>query len=159
MLHGTWRQRQENSSKFWDRYRLYLLREKHWNGDTINELDKTTDEIMDLLGNPNQTDGFMRRGLCIGDVQSGKTSTYIGLVNKAADAHYRVIILLTGTIEKIAPARPNNVLTKDLLGWTAMHLLLRRGVFRLVWVPLIQLPAVGRLRPPQVTSMQPLPKR
>ena len=91
----------ENSSKFWDRYRLYLLKEKHWNGDTINELDKTTDEIMDLLGNPVQADEFMRRGLCIGDVQSGKTSTYIGLINKAADAHYRVIILLTGTIEKL----------------------------------------------------------
>lgn len=91
----------ENTSKFWDRYRLYLLKEKHWNGDTINELDKTTDEIMDLLGNPDQGDGFMRRGLCIGDVQSGKTSTYIGLINKAADAHYRVIILLTGTIEKL----------------------------------------------------------
>lgn len=91
----------ENTSKFWDRYRLYLLKEKHWNGDTINELDKTTDEIMDLLGNPDQSDGFMRRGLCIGDVQSGKTSTYIGLINKAADAHYRVIILLTGTIEKL----------------------------------------------------------
>ena len=91
----------ENASKFWDRYRLYLLQEKHWNGDTINELDRTTDEIMDLLGNPDQMDGFMRRGLCIGDVQSGKTSTYIGLINKAADAHYRVIILLTGTIEKL----------------------------------------------------------
>lgn len=91
----------ENPSKFWDRYRLYLQREKHWNGDTINELDKTTDEIMDLLGNPDQGDGFLRRGLCIGDVQSGKTSTYIGLINKAADAHYRVIILLTGTIEKL----------------------------------------------------------
>lgn len=91
----------ENTSKFWDRYRLYLLKEKHWNGATINELDKTTDEIMDLLGNPDQVDGFMRRGLCIGDVQSGKTSTYIGLINKASDAHYRVIILLTGTIEKL----------------------------------------------------------
>lgn len=91
----------ENTSKFWDRYRLYLLKEKHWNGDTINELDKTTDEIMDLLGNPDQSDGFMRRGLCIGDVQSGKTSTYIGLINKAADAQYRVIVLLTGTIEKL----------------------------------------------------------
>lgn len=91
----------ENTSKFWERYRLYLLKEKHWNGDTINELDKTTDEIMDLLGNPEQPDGFMRRGLCIGDVQSGKTSTYIGLINKAADARYRVIILLTGTIEKL----------------------------------------------------------
>lgn len=91
-----------NSSKFWDRYRLYLLKEKHWNGDTINELDKTTDEVMDLLRNPGQVDGQkVRRGLCIGDVQSGKTSTYIGLINKAADAHYRVIILLTGTIEKL----------------------------------------------------------
>ena len=92
----------ENGSKFWDRYRLYLLKEKHWNGDTINELDKTTDEIMDLLRNPEQLDGPpIRRGLCIGDVQSGKTSSYIGLINKAADAHYRVIILLTGTIEKL----------------------------------------------------------
>lgn len=88
-------------SKFWDRYRLYLQKEKHWNGDTINELDKTTDEIMDLLGNPEQEEPFLRRGLCIGDVQSGKTSTYIGLINKAADAKYRVIILLTGTIEKL----------------------------------------------------------
>lgn len=88
-------------AKFWDRYRLYLLKEKHWNGDTVNELDKTTDEIMDLLGNPEQGEGFMRRGLCIGDVQSGKTSTYIGLINKAADVKYRVIILLTGTIEKL----------------------------------------------------------
>ncbi len=88
-------------SKFWDRYRLYLQKEKHWNGDTINELDKTTDEIMDLLGNPEQEEPFLRRGLCIGDVQSGKTSTYIGLINKAADANYRVIILLTGTIEKL----------------------------------------------------------
>jgi hypothetical protein len=86
---------------FWDRYRIYLQKEQQWNGNTINELDKTTDEIMDLLGNPEQTDSFLRRGLCIGDVQSGKTSTYVGLINKAADAHYRVIILLTGTIEKL----------------------------------------------------------
>lgn len=88
-------------SKFWDRYRLYLQKEKHWNNNTVNELDKTTDEIMDLLGNPEQEEPFRRRGLCIGDVQSGKTSTYIGLINKAADANYRVIILLTGTIEKL----------------------------------------------------------
>ena len=89
------------TSNFWDRYRIYLQKEQHWNKDTINELDKTTDEIMDLLGNPASDNGFLYRGLCIGDVQSGKTSTYIGLINKAADAQYRVIILLTGTIEKL----------------------------------------------------------
>ena len=89
------------TNKFWNRYRLYLIQEQHWNANTIYELDKSTDEIMDLLGNPNSPDDFLRRGLCIGDVQSGKTSTYIGLINKAADANYRVIILLTGTIEKL----------------------------------------------------------
>lgn len=88
-------------SNFWDRYRIYLQKEQHWNKDTVNELDKTTDEIVDLLGNPDSANSFLYRGLCIGDVQSGKTSTYIGLINKAADAHYRVIILLTGTIEKL----------------------------------------------------------
>lgn len=91
----------DKPSKFWDRYRLYLQKEQHWNSGIVNELDKTTDEIMDLLGNPEQEEPFLRRGLCIGDVQSGKTSTYIGLLNKAADANYRVIILLTGTIEKL----------------------------------------------------------
>jgi len=91
----------DQPKNFWDRYRIYLQKEQQWNGNTINELDRTTDEIMDLLGNPRQAEGFLRRGLCIGDVQSGKTSTYIGLINKAADAHYRVIILLTGTIEKL----------------------------------------------------------
>ena len=91
----------DQPSHFWDRYRIYLQKEQHWNKDTVNELDKTTDEIMDLLGNPDSANSFLYRGLCIGDVQSGKTSTYIGLINKAADAHYRVIILLTGTIEKL----------------------------------------------------------
>lgn len=91
----------DQPSNFWDRYRIYLQKEQHWNKDTVNELDKTTDEIMDLLGNPDSANSFLYRGLCIGDVQSGKTSTYIGLINKAADAHYRVIILLTGTIEKL----------------------------------------------------------
>lgn len=86
---------------FWNRYRLHLQKEQGWNGKLLDELDRSTDEIMDLLGNPKQSEGFQRRGLCIGDVQSGKTSNYIGLINKAADAGYRVIILLTGVIEKL----------------------------------------------------------
>ena len=67
----------ELPSKFWDRYQLYLRKEQGWNSDVINELDKATDEIMDLLGDPRQAKGFERKGLCIGDVQSGKTSTYM----------------------------------------------------------------------------------
>lgn len=57
--------------------------------------------MMDLLSDPTQQLAFQRRGLVIGDVQSGKTSTYLALMNKAADAGYHIIILLTGTIEKL----------------------------------------------------------
>src|SRR5688500_17293780 len=37
----------------------------------------------------------------MGDVQSGKTASYTGLCCKAADAGYRLIILLTGTLESL----------------------------------------------------------
>jgi hypothetical protein len=37
----------------------------------------------------------------LGDIQSGKTSNYLALCNKAADAGYKVIILLTGTLESL----------------------------------------------------------
>lgn len=86
---------------FWDRYAIYLQKEENFNSNVVNALDKSTDEMMDMLGNPNETYSFQRRGLVIGDVQSGKTSTYTGLINKAADSGYKVVILLTGTIEKL----------------------------------------------------------
>jgi hypothetical protein len=37
----------------------------------------------------------------MGDVQSGKTATYTALSCKAADAGYRLIVLLTGTLESL----------------------------------------------------------
>lgn len=87
--------------QFWTRYSTYLYKDAGFNSDVINSIDVATDEMMDLLSNPSDDVAFQRRGLVIGDVQSGKTSTYLALMNKAADAGYHVIILLTGTIEKL----------------------------------------------------------
>lgn len=64
-------------------------------------IDRATHQIMDLLGDPFEQGSWKRRGLIMGDVQSGKTSTYSALICKAADAGYRVIILLAGTIEEL----------------------------------------------------------
>lgn len=64
-------------------------------------MDDILDNLTDLLGNPKSKKSFQRRGLIIGDVQSGKTSNYTGLLCKAADAGYEAIVLLTGTIEKL----------------------------------------------------------
>ncbi len=87
---------------FWTRYRDYLIREVGLNLNIVNLLDNNTlKDLMDYLGDPNDSADFFRRGLVIGDVQSGKTSTYTGLICKAADAGYRVIILLTGVTETL----------------------------------------------------------
>lgn len=85
---------------FWDRYFKYLERAR-WPRQVLLGLDKNADEILDLFGDPLLAGTWKRRGLVIGDVQSGKTATYTALACKAADAGYRLIILLTGTMENL----------------------------------------------------------
>ena len=101
--HVSWYYAAKSSinAKFWNRYSTYLFKDAGFNSDVINAIDAETDEMMDLLSNPTEQVAFQRRGLVIGDVQSGKTSTYLALMNKAADAGYHILILLTGTIEKL----------------------------------------------------------
>lgn len=91
------------NSYFWTRYKNYLIDTKKFSPNIVSTLGEETldQKLMNYLGNPNSSVSFFRRGLIIGDVQSGKTSTYIGLICKAADAGYKVFILLTGTIESL----------------------------------------------------------
>ena len=85
---------------YWERFRVWLGR-IGWTPSVINTLDGVADEILDLAGNPAEPLPWRRRGLVVGDVQSGKTATYTALTCKAADAGYRLIILLTGTLESL----------------------------------------------------------
>src|SRR5260370_42124925 len=68
---------------------------------SLTTLDRIPDDILDLLGNSTHAPPWKRRGLVVGDVQSGKTATYTALCCKAGDAGYRLIILLTGTLESL----------------------------------------------------------
>ena len=90
---------------FWTRYKNYLIDEKHFSPSVVSTLGEDTldQKLMNYILDPraNYTSQVLRRGLIIGDVQSGKTSTYIGYICKAADAGYKVFILLTGTIESL----------------------------------------------------------
>lgn len=63
----------------------------------VNSISRVNDNVLSLLGNPRQEQyKFQRRGLVIGDVQSGKTSNYLSLLTKAADAGYKFIIVIAG---------------------------------------------------------------
>ena len=87
--------------KYWERYKKYLLTDKGFSSNVVNTMDDVLDTLTDLLGDPRRDISYKRRGLIIGDVQSGKTANYTGLICKAVDAGYKVIVLLTGTIEKL----------------------------------------------------------
>ena len=117
---------------YWERYKNYLAVQKHFPPEVIKLLEyKTHRKIMSYLGNPNDTDsnGFSVRGLVVGDVQSGKTSNYLGLVTKAADAGYRIIFILTGTIESLRKQTQERV-EEGFVGYdvtTAMDVGVGRG--------------------------------
>ena len=83
---------------YWDRYKKYLEEVKHWNPRVTSKLGKVSDEILDQCGDPSGDD-FHIRGLVLGDVQSGKTSNYTALANKAADVGYDLVIVLAGMPE------------------------------------------------------------
>lgn len=80
----------------WDRYKDYLQNVKKFSPNTLNSMALNLFKITDLLGDPVGTN-FKRKGLVVGDVQSGKTANYIGLMNLAIDAGYKLMIVLTGT--------------------------------------------------------------
>ena len=111
---------------YWNRYREYLELTKGWNSRVISSLGRVTDEILDLLGNPENDSHWQRRGLVIGDVQSGKTATYTALCNKAMDAGYRVIIILAGTQENLR-RQTQERLDKELVGLDSELVLDRLG--------------------------------
>ena len=86
--------KKNNKMPYWRGYCQYLSSSTKVN---LSQLDYETDMIMDNLINPKSYQGnFDKRGLVFGNVQSGKTSNFIGLINKAADTGYRLIIVLSG---------------------------------------------------------------
>ncbi len=80
---------------YWGRYRR-LLGLKGLPKSVIDGTDEVTDKVLDRLGNPNNLSPWSRRGMVVGHVQSGKTANYTGLICKAADAGYRLIVVIAG---------------------------------------------------------------
>jgi len=85
---------------FFDRY-VRWLRTEGFPSDVVSAISEDSEEILGCCGDPQREGPWFVRGLVMGDVQSGKTASYSALINRAADAGYKVIILLTGMIEEL----------------------------------------------------------
>lgn len=110
----------------WDYWNAYVrqLQSRNMGREVIRVLDADTDSILNECGNPRAPGPWRSKGLVMGDVQSGKTANYCGLISKAADAGYKVIVLLTGMIEDLR-AQSQERLDEGFVGRDSRELLRR----------------------------------
>ena len=107
----------DNQLKYWSRYRRYLKDDNGWDGASIEKsIDLPTDEIMNSIIAPTKGVVDERRGMVVGYVQSGKTANYIGLINKAIDAGYKIIIVLAGMHNNLRSQTQSRI-DEEVLGY------------------------------------------
>ena len=109
---------------YWDRYRK-LLAERHFSAHVLATLDSVTERTLGLLENPKKDERWDRRGMVIGHVQSGKTASYTGLICKAADAGYKVIIVIAG-IHNNLRSQTQGRIDEGFIGFDSAKLLLNK---------------------------------
>ena len=80
---------------YWNRYREHLVLEGFPTAG-ITTLDDVTERVLGLIQDPLRNGPWDRRGMVVGHVQSGKTANYTGLICKAADAGYKLIVVIAG---------------------------------------------------------------
>ena len=99
---------------YWEHYSDHLS-ESGWPRVSVGQLDDATDEIIDRLDDPTKAKGSKKRGLVVGYVQSGKTANFTGLIAKAIDAGYKIIIVLAGTLNVLRNQTQRRI-DKELVG-------------------------------------------
>ncbi|TNE74903.1 endonuclease [bacterium] len=105
---------------FWGSYKQYLEEEKNFAPDVINKLDRLTDSILDNLFDPTEKIIVNKKGLVVGQVQSGKTANYTGLICKAADAGFGLIIVMAG-IHNNLRSQTQLRIDESFLGFDTQH--------------------------------------
>lgn len=108
----------------WTHWNAYekMLKKQARSEETIKANEDVIDAILDYSGNPMNPGPWARKGLVMGNVQSGKTQNYIGLINKAIDAGYKTIILLGGHLNDLRKQTQERV-DEGVLGRESKHLL------------------------------------
>ena len=101
---------------YFSAYRERLRRAK-WPEEGIDGLTSISRQILQRLDDPRRSTSKARavRGLVVGYVQSGKTANFIGLIARAIDAGYRLIIILAGNTN-ILRQQTQRRLDKELVG-------------------------------------------
>lgn len=92
-----WYSTHQGRSFYWPMY-AELLSRKGWPDHAITALDMATESVVERLSDPTRPEAYQSKGLVVGYVQSGKTANFTGVIARAIDAGYRLVIVLGGTL-------------------------------------------------------------
>jgi len=106
----------------WNAYRDMLISQAR-SIDVINENENVIDSILDYSGDPKTPGTWSRKGLVMGNVQSGKTQNFLGLINKAIDCGYKTVIVLGGHLNDLRKQTQERI-DEGVLGRESKHLIL-----------------------------------
>lgn len=96
------------------RYITYLKKSGR-SDKVIEEILKSSEKILGNLGDPKSDEAFYVKGLVVGSVQSGKTGNFNAVINRAIDAGYSLIIVLSGIMEDLRSQTQERI-EKDVIG-------------------------------------------
>ena len=92
-------QLQRAGAFYWPAYERYLMAKPGWDAESVADLSFATTDIVQRLSDPARAEAYQSKGLVVGYVQSGKTANITGVLARAIDAGYRLLIVMTGTID------------------------------------------------------------
>ena len=84
----------------WQCYKNKLLNEKHYDPDHVQVIEKSCLQTLRNLSLMTEVDS-PRKGLVVGNVQSGKTGHMAGLIAMAADWGWNTFVIFSGSIESL----------------------------------------------------------
>lgn len=102
---------------FWDHFESYLIARKNWPKVVVESLDRESSMVLSHLEDPRRPGPWDRRGMVMGSVQSGKTANYTGLICKAIDSGYRLIVVLAGVHNSLR-SQTQSRLNEEVLGYS-----------------------------------------
>lgn len=120
----------KRASGAWQVFRQSLVDKKEIPLSSILQMERSAQEILNLLEDGNSGNHGPVHGLVMGNVQSGKTANMEALMSMTAEFGWNVYIILTGTIENLrvqTEERMRNDLPNRGLGWQFLHNLTFKG--------------------------------
>jgi hypothetical protein len=99
----------------WGRLESFLRSSLKLESQQVDSVAAESLRVLRGLHDPQASSPFQGRGLVVGYVQSGKTANYTAVAARAADAGYRIVIILSGIHDSLRNQTQNR-LERELTG-------------------------------------------